>query len=74
MLITLVNVASGLRDDLKKLGCDIVRDAPDTGLDVQMYTTQFSVRICDGYIKLRNKGVRRSLLLYDYEFRSIYVR
>lgn len=74
MLITLVNVDSGLRDELKKLGCDIVRDAPDTGLDVQMYTSQFSIRICDGYIKLRNKVGRCSLLLYDCEFRSIDVR
>lgn len=74
MLVTLVNVASELRDDLRNLGCDIIRDAPDTGIDVQVDTSIFTIRINGDYVRLRNKDIRRTLLIYDYEFRSIDVR
>lgn len=74
MLITLVNVDSKMRDDLKNLGCSIVRDAHDTGLDVQMDTSKFTIRVSDGYVRLRNKEIRKTFLIYDNEFRSIDVR
>lgn len=74
MLITLVNVDSKMCDDLKNLGCNIVRNARDTGLDVQMDTSIFTIRVSDGYIRLRNKEIRKTFLIYDNEFRSIDVR
>ena len=74
MLITLVNVDNKMRDDLKNLGCNIVRDARDTGLDVQMDTSIFTIRVSDGYIRLRNKEIRKTFLIYDNEFKSIDVR
>lgn len=74
MIITVCNIDPDRRLDIRHFGGDIVRDAPDTGLDVQFKTSIFRMRVRDVYIKIHNKETKNSLVLWDCEFRSIDVR